>query len=256
MTLHYPDELVNRLHLLWGAGFLSPGGADEVRSIVRGLDLAGRRVADIGCGTGGPAIILARETGARMVCLDVEPQLLDRARVFAAHSGVADRIEFHLVTPGPLPFPDAGFDVVFSKDALIHMPDKPALYREVMRVLKRGGAFAASDWLCGEGADDDPVFQDYLRVMDMGFVMATAAQTVAAMRAAGFRGVRTLDRNAWYAKQSQTEVKAIEGPLRDQAQAILGPEKYDEWLGIRRMMAAAAKSGSLRPTHLRGTRPA
>ena len=45
--------------------------------------------------------------------------------------------------PGPLPFTDASFDVVFSKDALLHVPDKDALFAEIFRVLKPGGVFAA-----------------------------------------------------------------------------------------------------------------
>ena len=49
--------------------------------------------------------------------------------------------------PGPLPFADASFDIVFSKDALLHVPDKDALFAEIFRVLKPGGVFAASDWM-------------------------------------------------------------------------------------------------------------
>ncbi|HEY9548856.1 MAG TPA: methyltransferase domain-containing protein, partial [Kiloniellaceae bacterium] len=81
--MQYPEEFIERLHLIWGAAFLSPGGPEEVREIVRGLDLEDRQVLDIGCGTGGPAIVLARDSGARVTGLDVEPQLIERARRFA-----------------------------------------------------------------------------------------------------------------------------------------------------------------------------
>ncbi|MGI9491980.1 MAG: class I SAM-dependent methyltransferase, partial [Geminicoccaceae bacterium] len=78
-AVQYPDHFVDRLHLVWGHGFLSPGGPEEVLSVVRGLDLADRLVLDIGCGTGGPAMVLAKECGAKVVGIDVEPQLVKRA---------------------------------------------------------------------------------------------------------------------------------------------------------------------------------
>src|SRR3546814_6694810 len=69
--------------------------------------------------------------GARVTAVDIEPQLLERGRRFAEKAGVADRVDFRLVEPGPLPFAAGRFDAVFSKDALIHIPDKPGLYAAV-----------------------------------------------------------------------------------------------------------------------------
>ncbi|HKJ51168.1 MAG TPA: hypothetical protein VKB27_06675 [Gammaproteobacteria bacterium] len=58
--IQYPDHFIERLHTIWGEGFLSPGGEEEVGEIVRGLDLAGKVVLDVGFGTGGPAIALVK----------------------------------------------------------------------------------------------------------------------------------------------------------------------------------------------------
>lgn len=251
----YPDEFIDRLHLVWGRGFLSPGGAEEVAEIVKGLDLQGVEVLDIGCGTGGPAMVLAREEGARVTGIDVEPQLVERGRRLAAEAGLAERIAFQLVEPGPLPFAAESFDAVFSKDSLLHIPDKPALYREVLRVLKPGGIFTASDWLAGEGAAEDEALRRYIELIGLDFTMATAAQTAAVMREAGFEDVTTVDRNAWYAGVSAQEVAAIEGPLRDQIIAVSSQEIYDRWLNARRALAEAVANGALRPTHLRGRKP-
>ncbi len=251
----YPDHFVARLHAIWGEGFLSPGGPEEVRAIVRGLDLAGKSVLDVGSGTGGPAIVLARDLGAIVTGIDVEPELVDRANAAAARAGVSGRVEHRCVEPGPLPFAEASFDVVFSKDALIHVPDKRGLYREVLRVLKSGGVFAASDWLSGEQASTDPAFQRFLRLAHLSFAMATAAQTEQVMRDAGFRDVSSTDRNAWYAALSRKEVERIQGPLRDDLNRVVGADVYARWLEVRRALADATASGGLRPTHLRGFRP-
>src|SRR5215467_4409188 len=110
----YPEHFVKRLEIVWGEGFLSPGGPEEVKEIVSGLDLAGKILLDIGCGLGGPSIVLASEMGvARIVAIDVEPSLLERGIEYTNHAGLANKIEFRLVEPGPLPFAKDTFDVVF-----------------------------------------------------------------------------------------------------------------------------------------------
>ena len=254
--LQYPDHYIERLQILWGEGFLAPGGPEEVRAITQGVDLAGKSVLDIGCGVGGPSILLARESGAaRIVAVDVEAHLLDHAARNAERAGVGHLIDTELVVAGPLPFPDDSFDVVFSKDAMVHIADKAALFREVLRVLHTGGTFAASDWLGGENTATAPEWARLCEVGDLTFIMATAAETEAAMVDAGFAAVSTRDRNAWYAELSRQELEQVTGPLRDRLIEAVGEALYHHWVDVRRATADAVAVGALRPTHLRGIRP-
>ncbi len=256
-TLQYPEHFLDRLEAVWGEGFLSPGGAGEVREILRGLDPSGWRILDVGCGTGGPACVLAGELGAAGVLgIDVEPQILARAERRVAAAGLEGRITLRLVTPGPLPFADSAFDCVFSKDSLIHIADKEGLFREILRVLKPGGVFAASDWLAGENAAADPAMRRFLAIEPLDFRMATAAETEAALRRSGFVRVTSRDRGGWYAREVRRETARIEGPLRERVIEMVGEEIYHHWVAVRRALADAVRSGALRPTHLRGFKPA
>jgi len=251
--IQYPDHFIARLHTVWGEGFLSPGGPAEVAEIVRGLDLTGRTVLDIGFGTGGPAVVLARDCGAgRVIGIDVEAQLQPQAEALAAREGVADRIEFRIVEPGPLPFADASLDVVFSKDSIIHIPDKAALFAEIYRVLKPGGQLAVSDWLTSETPEERALMEG---ASHLHFELSTAPKMLSVIRAAGFEEVRHRDRNAWYADQCREEMKAWDGPLRDELVAKVGAELVETWAEVRRDLAAAAIGGGLRPTHLFGRKP-
>jgi hypothetical protein len=63
----YDDAMVAFLETLWGEGYLSPGGPEEVARVLRGLDLSGLAVLDIGCGSGGITVSLARDHGAGRV---------------------------------------------------------------------------------------------------------------------------------------------------------------------------------------------
>lgn len=256
--MHYPDHFVDRLEILWGEGFLSPGGPKEVRTIAAGIDLTDKTVLDIGCGTGGVDFILAGELGAgHVVAIDIESALLDRARarLASSHRGLEKRVEFQLVSPGPLNWPTATFDVVFSKDTMIHIPDKAAMYADVFRVLKPGGVFAASDWLGGETTSTSPEWKRFSELAQMGFTMATASEVEAMLRDAGFADVSSVDRNAWYSEVTKQEVRDLEGPLRSRLLEAVGEDLYLRWLEVRRAIRDSANVGALRPTHLRGFKP-
>ena len=119
---HYTDEFIDRLETLWGEGFLSPGGTSEVKEIVKGIDLAEKSVLDIGCGTGGAELVLTADLGAgRITALDVEEEMVERTRKRVIAAGLGARVDVQLVEPGPLTFPDNAFDVVFSKNSMVHI---------------------------------------------------------------------------------------------------------------------------------------
>jgi ubiquinone/menaquinone biosynthesis C-methylase UbiE len=178
---HYPPQMIAMLEAVWGEGFLSPGGPDEVARVIAGHDLTGKSVLDIGCGAGGIDLALVQNHGAGHVCgIDVEDPVLTHARALVARAGLTDRIGLVKVAPGPLPFPPGTFDVVFSKDSIVHIPDKPALMAEVFRVLKPGGRFLASDWLIGTDTIS-PLMADYIAAEGLDFGMATPARYLAAI---------------------------------------------------------------------------
>ena len=89
----YPPEFIDKLELLWGIGFLSPGGPDEVKEILRDITVRDKMVLDIGCGTGGPDIVIAQEFAPKQIVgIDIEPFLIETSQkniaLFAAGSGI------------------------------------------------------------------------------------------------------------------------------------------------------------------------
>jgi 2-polyprenyl-3-methyl-5-hydroxy-6-metoxy-1,4-benzoquinol methylase len=249
----YDDTAIRFLEVLWGPGYLSPGGPEEVDLVLAGLSLAGRDLLDIGCGAGGVTLHIARSHGARVTGFDVEAPVIAAAQARATAEGVAAR--FVQARPGPLPFPDASFDVVFSKDALIHVPNKEALFAEVVRVLRPGGVFAASDWLIGHDGAPSPAMTAYIAAEGLGFGMASPARTRAAMTRAGLTGVTSLSRNGWYREVARAELARLEGPLYAAAVAAVGEIYVHKNLKTWRAMQAVLDSGEHCPTHLRGRKP-
>lgn len=252
----YHSRMISMLEAVWGEGFLSPGGPDEVARIVAGRDLKGKSILDIGCGAGGIDIALAATHGAGYVCgIDVEDPVLDHARALIARSGLTDRIGCLKVAPGPLPFPPGTFDVVFSKDSIVHIPDKHALMAEVFRVLKPNGWFIASDWLIGHEGEPSPQMADYIRSEGLDFGMASPARYRDAMEKAGFTDIGVTSRNSWYRETARGELARLQGPVGDAAAKIVGRDFVDQNIGIWQRMIPVLDTGEHCPTHLRGRKP-
>jgi ubiquinone/menaquinone biosynthesis C-methylase UbiE len=252
----YHGRAVAMLEALWGEGFLSPGGSAEVARLIADADLRGASVLDIGCGAGGVDIALVRAHQAGYVTgIDVEDTVLDSARALIAREGLAARIGLAKVAPGPLPLPPATFDVVVSKDSIVHIADKHALMREVSRVLKPGGRFIASDWLISHDGEPSPQMTAYIAAEGLNFGMASPARYEDAMRSAGFKNVSTTSRNAWYRATAQQELERLRGPVGAAAARSVGQHFVDQNIAIWLRMIPVLESGEHCPTHLRALKP-
>lgn len=167
---------------------------------------------------------------------------------------LAGRVEPRLVEPGPLPFEDGTFDLVFSKDSIIHVPDKAALYAEFLRVLKPGGWMTVSDWFRGRDAFSAEM-EKWLDEMHLEFAMVPIEEAAKELEKAGFTEVAHLDRNPWYAKRCREDTNMTAGPLRPSLVEAVGEEQADWWVGRNEARTVVAEQGHLRPGHLRGRKP-
>ncbi len=254
--LNYDERHIALLEALWGEGYLSPGGPEEVARVVQHAPIKGAHVLDIGSGSGAIAIELVREHGAAHVTgIDIEGPVCAAAKRRVADAGLGDRIMITQVSAGPLPFDAGSFDAVFSKDSIIHIPDKEALTRDVFRVLKPGGWFAASDWLIAHDDVPSPEMTAYISQEDLDFAMASPARYETALAEAGFQNIALSSRNGWYAEVAREELARMSGPTRAKWEAAHGADliaySIDTWTAMIRVL----ETGEHCPHHLLAQKP-
>jgi SAM-dependent methyltransferase len=116
------------------------------------LDIARRaaamnplRLLETAAGTGIATRRLrdALPAGAELTCTDLNDEMLDRAR---NKFSVDESVTFLRADATVLPFPRETFDMVVCQFGVMFFPDKPRSYREVWRVLCRGGRYLFSVW--------------------------------------------------------------------------------------------------------------
>lgn len=121
--------------------------AAELDRVLLRLDLRpSNRLLDVGCGSGGPALYVARRTGCQVVGVELSAEGVAEATRLAHEAGLESRATFLQADASePLPFEDGSFDALICIDAINHLPDRAGVLGDWARVLRSGGRLLFTD---------------------------------------------------------------------------------------------------------------
>ena len=160
----------------------------------------GEVVVDLGCGGGLDVFLAAAKVGptGKAIGIDMTTEMLNLARQNAAkgrNGQSITNVEFHQATIDKLPLADASVDCVISNCVINLAPDKPAVFREIARVLKPGGRLAVSDIALKKPLPDE-IAQDVMAYVGCisGAIMIEDYRKQ--LHEAGFGSVEVIDTRA------------------------------------------------------------
>ena len=182
----YTPQGIASYELVWGKGFVSPGGAELAREFIGKLSLPPESlVLDVGSGLGGSAFLMAKEFGYRVEGIDLSRNMLGRADEHCRSLGLQDRVQFELADALELSA-DARYDAVYSRDAFLHIHRKPRLLRTLLQALKPGGKLLFTDYCCRDGPRSK-AFADY--VSQHHYCLHTVQEYTELLESSGFEHV-------------------------------------------------------------------
>jgi phosphoethanolamine N-methyltransferase len=145
--------------------------------------------------------------GCYVYGIDLSVNMILTALESAAAAGNGDKVSFEVSDARKRDFPRESFDAIFSRDAILHVDDKPALFARLFGVLKPGGHMVISDYCCGE-TEPSPEFASY--VAARGYALTTVAEYAKLLKAAGFVGVMAEDRSSQLQGCLRAELARVE----------------------------------------------
>lgn len=198
---------------------------------------------EVGCGSGGPAIFLARTMGLSVTGVDINEAGIAAANAAAAEAGLAVQAKFLCLDGGvTLPFADQSFDAIQSIDAINHIPDRMALLNELYRLLRPGGTLLYTDPVIVTGAVSS---EEIATRSSIGFFLfVPPGENERMLHKCGFELVMTENVTAGMAMISARWIKSRE-KWRTELIEAEGSETYEGSLRFSRAVNALSGSGRL-----------
>ncbi|XP_034699396.1 phosphomethylethanolamine N-methyltransferase-like [Vitis riparia] len=240
-NVQYKCRGILRYERVFGEGFVSTGGLETTKEFVAKLDLKpGQKVLDVGCGIGGGDFYMAEDFDVEVVGIDLSINMISIALERAI--GRKCLVEFEVADCTKKTYPDNTFDVIYSRDTILHIQDKPALFKSFFKWLKPGGKVLITDY-CKRAGPPSPEFQEYIeqRGYDLHDVKAYGQM----LKDAGFGEVIAEDRTEQFIKVLQREMDAVE-KNKDEFIQDFSEEDYNEIVGGWKSKLNRSSSGEQR----------
>lgn len=225
-NVQYKCAGILRYERVFGPGYVSTGGLETTKEFVEKLELKpSQKVLDVGCGIGGGDFYMAENFDVEVVGIDLSINMISLALERAI--GLKCSVEFEVADCTKKEYPKNSFDVIYSRDTILHIQDKPALFRSFYKWLKPGGKVLISDYCKNTGT---PSLEFAKYISQRGYDLHDVEAYGQMLRDAGFEDVVAEDRTDQFVKVLQRELNVVEKE-KDEFIADFSEEDYNEIVG-------------------------
>jgi ubiquinone/menaquinone biosynthesis C-methylase UbiE len=249
----YDQRNIETMETVYGRGYLSAGGDEEVAKVLEQFDLQGKRILDLGCGLGGASVTMVRDLGAtEVVGYDIDDEVLSRAKALIDDNRVGKQVSLVKGNPGPLEFCNDSFDLAYTAAVTCHMEDLSGFLNEVVRVIKPGGWLAGSDWMIRETNDAYHVWDDMLRERGLNFYFVDPTRFKKSLVSSGLSKVTLTDRTEAFTGFAAVSRERVEGEFKPVLRSSLGEHGYRAFSNWTRVRYGGLNDGAMWYQHFRG----
>ncbi|XP_039257506.2 uncharacterized protein LOC120334118 [Styela clava] len=197
-----------RYEEIFGRDYISTGGHSTTQEFCGSLGLTkGQKVLDVGCGIGGSAFHMGREFGAEVIGIDLSSNMIGIA-IERQREYQIPKVYFEVADATKIQYPEDAFDVIYSRDTILHIKHKDQLFANFYKWLKPGGKVLITDYVCGPHDKHSQEFKDY--VAQRGYFLLTVDQYGQELQNAGFTNVKAVDKTDMFVSILQKELQLFD----------------------------------------------
>jgi len=205
----YSRQGILRYEKIFGHHFVSTGGLETTQAFLPMLDLKpGQKILDVGAGIGGSAFLMVDQHDTEVLAIDLSGNMISIGieRVNEERKGDT-KVLFEVVDATKVEYKENEFDVIYSRDTILHIPDKKALFASFLKWLKPGGKLLITDYCCSEGAHSED-FKKYVK--QRGYNLLSPAAYGKVLEEVGFVNVNAKDNTDMFLDVLRGEVTKTE----------------------------------------------
>jgi phosphoethanolamine N-methyltransferase len=205
----YTSNGILRYEKIFGEGFVSTGGVDTTKVFLERLGLKpGQRVLDVGCGIGGGDFLMAELYGVEVNGLDLSSNMVSIAwERQLANKELLHNVHFQIADVLKAQFEPNSFDLIYSRDTILHINDKRTLFSLFKDWLKPGGKVFITDYCCGP----KPWTDDYAKyVAQRGYNLLTVPEYGQLFTDLGYTNVKAIDETDLFVESLKKELVKFE----------------------------------------------
>jgi len=203
----YSRKGILKYERIFGRTFVSVGGEHTTRLFAEKLKFVNNmKVLDIGCGIGGSAFYFARRFGVDVHGVDLSTNMIGIAKDYRTEMEpqVKHRCQFYVEDASGMEYPESFYDIVYSRDTILHIKDKLALFKKFYGTLKPGGQLLISDYCRGD-QEHSTQFKEYMASRD--YALTTVKEYGQLLEQAGFKNVEATDVTGLMVEMLQKELE-------------------------------------------------
>lgn len=208
----YSVNGILRYEKIFGPGYVSTGGKDTTENFVAKLKLQeGEKVLDVGCGIGGGDFYMAKQFGVSVYGIDLSSNMVSIAmerqlKILTDGDRSSARVVFEISDATEREFKANSFNAIYSRDTILHIQDKGALFNSFYSWTKPGGRLLISDYCCGESNRDkwSTAFAKYVK--QRGYQLHTVQEYGKLLENAGYCDVEAIDVTDYLVERCEDEL--------------------------------------------------
>ena len=219
----YTEKSIKSYEKVFGENFVSPGGIDSTKLVTQHLKITpGQRILDVGCGIGGSAFYFANEFGASVHGIDLSSNMINIANKKKEKMAIKN-VTFDITDCTTAEFEDESFDVIYSREVILHIKEKKALFQSFYKWLKPGGHILITDYCCTEKKWTNE-FTSYVK--SRGYFLQTVSLYAQQLKEVGFKIIEQVDNTEKFIYFLEKELERIELIRKEEENEAFSEEIY------------------------------
>lgn len=226
--VQYNKNGLKRYEWIFGETFLSTGGLATTMKVLEHVTLPpGSKILDVGSGIGGHSFIMAELFQSHVHGIDLSNNMMEVAkRHLESRPNLKNRIKFEIKDCTTCSFEENSFDLIYSRDALLHIERKDQLFQNILNWLRPGGQILFTDYVRGEdGRLYSEEFKQYLE--QRAYHMVTLSEYQNILLQAGFKDIIVEDWNQEFKEALQSELDKLRN-RKEQFLHLFSQQDFDE----------------------------